>query len=175
MAYEKQTWHTGDIITEGKLNHMEDGIANAGGITILSDAVFGEWADGISIPGQTFLWVDEAWVDISELTGGKNAIAARYIPTSLDTPFILVEQPDTDQITIHYAYIRSAEQPNVLNVLLPYSNATPPSETGDAIYITTVAETTQLTIMAYTDADENAYELWCFGDGIEWVFTPPAE
>ena len=29
MAYEKQTWHTGDVITEGKLNHMEDGIAGA--------------------------------------------------------------------------------------------------------------------------------------------------
>lgn len=31
MAYEKQTWHNGDTITEQKLNHMEDGIANAGG------------------------------------------------------------------------------------------------------------------------------------------------
>ena len=26
MAYEKQTWETGQIITAGKLNHMEDGI-----------------------------------------------------------------------------------------------------------------------------------------------------
>lgn len=26
MAYEKQTWNTGDIITADKLNHMEDGI-----------------------------------------------------------------------------------------------------------------------------------------------------
>lgn len=30
MAYEKQTWNTGDIITKEKLNHMEDGIKNAG-------------------------------------------------------------------------------------------------------------------------------------------------
>lgn len=29
--YEKQTWNTGDVITEEKLNHMEDGISNAGG------------------------------------------------------------------------------------------------------------------------------------------------
>lgn len=28
MAYEKQTWVTGEIITEEKLNHMEDGIVN---------------------------------------------------------------------------------------------------------------------------------------------------
>lgn len=26
MAYEKQTWSTGDVITAEKLNHMEDGI-----------------------------------------------------------------------------------------------------------------------------------------------------
>lgn len=31
MAYEKQTWACGDTITADKLNHMEDGIANAGG------------------------------------------------------------------------------------------------------------------------------------------------
>jgi hypothetical protein len=28
--YEKQTWNTGDVITEEKLNHMEDGIASCG-------------------------------------------------------------------------------------------------------------------------------------------------
>lgn len=31
MAYEKQTWVDGEVITQEKLNHMEDGIANAGG------------------------------------------------------------------------------------------------------------------------------------------------
>lgn len=31
MAYEKQTWACGDTISAEKLNHMEDGIANAGG------------------------------------------------------------------------------------------------------------------------------------------------
>lgn len=30
MAYEKQTWVTGETITAQKLNHMEDGIANCG-------------------------------------------------------------------------------------------------------------------------------------------------
>ncbi len=31
MAYEKQTWANGDVITAAKLNHMEDGIS-AGGV-----------------------------------------------------------------------------------------------------------------------------------------------
>ncbi|MBO7735556.1 MAG: hypothetical protein J6S67_23525 [Methanobrevibacter sp.] len=30
MAYEKQTWHDGDLITAEGMNHMEDGIAAAG-------------------------------------------------------------------------------------------------------------------------------------------------
>lgn len=29
--YVKQTWQTGDVVTSAKLNHMEDGIAAAGG------------------------------------------------------------------------------------------------------------------------------------------------
>lgn len=29
MAYEKQTWTTGEVITQEKLNHMEDGIKDA--------------------------------------------------------------------------------------------------------------------------------------------------
>lgn len=28
MAYEKQTWQTGEVITQEKLNHMEDGIGS---------------------------------------------------------------------------------------------------------------------------------------------------
>ena len=31
MAYEKQTWVNGDVITAEKMNHMEDGIADASG------------------------------------------------------------------------------------------------------------------------------------------------
>lgn len=27
MAYEKQTWVTGEVITEEKLNHIEEGVA----------------------------------------------------------------------------------------------------------------------------------------------------
>lgn len=30
MAYTKNTWATGDVVTAAKLNHMEDGIAGAG-------------------------------------------------------------------------------------------------------------------------------------------------
>lgn len=31
MSYTQQNWQTGDVITAAKLNHMEEGISNAGG------------------------------------------------------------------------------------------------------------------------------------------------
>ena len=39
MAYEKQTWTTGEVITADKLNHMEDGIAGEGGGSAWIDLV----------------------------------------------------------------------------------------------------------------------------------------
>ena len=35
MSYTKQTWVDGDLITAEKLNHIEDGIANSGGYSII--------------------------------------------------------------------------------------------------------------------------------------------
>ena len=37
MAYEKQTWANGDVITAEKLNHMEDGIAQGGAFVVHID------------------------------------------------------------------------------------------------------------------------------------------
>ena len=34
MSYEKQNWKNGDVITESKLNHMEDGIAGGGVLVV---------------------------------------------------------------------------------------------------------------------------------------------
>lgn len=36
MAYTKNTWETGDIVSSAKLNHMEDGIADAGGVMVIN-------------------------------------------------------------------------------------------------------------------------------------------
>lgn len=92
MSYEKQTWATGDIVTSSKLNHMEDGIAGAGGGLVLAlsmseqsitgDHTFGEIKAALSA-GQSF-WLsvptDEpgeieyyppALVVINATTGGE--------------------------------------------------------------------------------------------------------
>ena len=41
MSYEKNTWNKGDVITSAKLNHMEDGIAGAGGVLIVNGTIDG--------------------------------------------------------------------------------------------------------------------------------------
>lgn len=38
MAYEKQTWAKGDVVTAAKLNHVEQGIADSGGLVVKQDA-----------------------------------------------------------------------------------------------------------------------------------------
>ena len=42
MSYEKQNWKNGDVITETKLNHMEDGIATGGGVLVVGVTMVGE-------------------------------------------------------------------------------------------------------------------------------------
>lgn len=36
MAYERQTWTCGETITADKLNHIEEGLANSGGVQVTS-------------------------------------------------------------------------------------------------------------------------------------------
>ena len=50
MAYEKQTWVNGDIITAEKLNHMEDGISGLGG----SNALICEYDNDAGHTDKTF-------------------------------------------------------------------------------------------------------------------------
>lgn len=54
MAYEKQTWKTGDIITEEKLNHMEDGIASVG--VLIVNEYFDEFTEKQTL--------DKTWKEI---------------------------------------------------------------------------------------------------------------
>ena len=42
MAYTKNTWTDGDIVTSEKLNHMEDGIANSENVFIVGGIRIGE-------------------------------------------------------------------------------------------------------------------------------------
>lgn len=54
MAYTKQTWNNGDIITADKMNHMEDGIAS-------SDAMIVRSVDDDG----TFIIYDKTWQEVT--------------------------------------------------------------------------------------------------------------
>lgn len=60
MAYDKQTWVNGETITQEKLNHMEDGIANAGGGGVLVVN-----ATKTSSSGSTYI-LDKTWQEIHD-------------------------------------------------------------------------------------------------------------
>ena len=55
MAYEKQTWAKGDVVTSAKLNHIEDGIATGGGVLAVNG----------TIDGNT-MTLDKTWQEIHD-------------------------------------------------------------------------------------------------------------
>lgn len=60
MAYEKNTWQTGDVVTAAKLNNMENGIADANTMII-----------NVSEQGV----MDKTWLEIhTALSSGKRVI-----------------------------------------------------------------------------------------------------
>ena len=81
MSYEKQTWHTGDIITEGKLNHMEDGIYNAGALVVhkIESETPPEWVNDypdIQYEG-SYYDVTPSQIETA-LSAGKNIVIISY-------------------------------------------------------------------------------------------------
>ena len=59
MSYEKQNWKNGDVITETKLNHMEDGIATGGGVLVVN-SVYDEQTKTATL--------DKTWQEIYDAT-----------------------------------------------------------------------------------------------------------
>ena len=68
MAYTKNTWKTGDIVSSAKLNHMEDGIANSENVFIVG----GVSLDGKGGPKGT---LDKTWQEIYNALQSKVVIA----------------------------------------------------------------------------------------------------
>ena len=80
MAYEKQTWTCGDTITADKLNHIEDGIANG-------------WGDTLVVTLDSDGYTDKTVKEINDAfnTGQRVVIMKPYnqLPYSMSTAEIL--------------------------------------------------------------------------------------
>lgn len=81
MSYTKQTWATGDVITANKMNHMEDGIANAGGGILFVHETYDEETE--------IYWLDKTWKEIKD--------------AYLSTGCVLIEQGD-DKLIYYTLY-----------------------------------------------------------------------
>ena len=75
MSYTPNTWQSGDIITAAKLNHIEDGIANAGGISGIDEPSAATMYGNIGVernytkgniiaPSQTVVGTSSGWHQI---------------------------------------------------------------------------------------------------------------
>lgn len=67
MAYTKNTWRTGDIVSSQKLNHMEDGIANSENVFIVGGVSLDENGDPIGT-------LDKTWQEIYNALQSKVCI-----------------------------------------------------------------------------------------------------
>lgn len=67
MAYTKNTWVTGDIVSSAKLNHMEDGIANSENVFIVG---------GVQLDAEgPYGTLDKTWQEIYDAMQSKVVIA----------------------------------------------------------------------------------------------------
>ena len=65
MAYTKNTWADGDVVTSEKLNHMEDGIANSGG--------------GVMVINDTDNTLDKTWQEIYDAMAANTFCVIKYV------------------------------------------------------------------------------------------------
>ena len=72
MAYEKQTWVTGEVITKEKLNHMEDGIANSGGVVTITATVTTD-----TETGDDTITLDDTWAEVRDYFN-ENLVLLRF-------------------------------------------------------------------------------------------------
>lgn len=77
MAYTKNTWNTGDIVSSQKLNHMEDGIVGAYEVMVINDD------DGT---------LDKTWQEIHDaMAQGKLCVVMGAVETGFSvSPVTLV-------------------------------------------------------------------------------------
>ena len=74
MAYEKQTWTTGETITQEKLNHMEDGIAEANGKSTSANILIVTF----TIDGSRTFYCDKTYEEILNAINNGDIVIGRY-------------------------------------------------------------------------------------------------
>lgn len=77
MSYEKQTWTTGEVITQEKLNHMEDGIAEANGKSTSANILIVTFTT-VTIDGSRTSYCDKTYEEILNAINNGDIVIGRY-------------------------------------------------------------------------------------------------
>lgn len=88
MAYEKQTWKTGDIITAEKLNHIENGLS-VFEINIMSI----ELVEDQSSPYKFVATIDKTYNEIREAVLAEKYVVLNYSPSGGPTGGMVITCP----------------------------------------------------------------------------------
>lgn len=76
MAYTKHEWTTGETITATNLNHMEDGIASAGGVMVVNSTF------DANVGGDV---LDKTWQEIYDaVISGQTCIISESMESETD-------------------------------------------------------------------------------------------
>ena len=112
MAYEPKAWECGDVITADDLNHIEQGVANAGGGSaplVVHQVPVGDNSYRLDKTWQEIYdaFPNVCLEDVHDGLGGKSPILSVYcdvhgyyviVDTGLSTPFLAVEPTDYPEI-----------------------------------------------------------------------------
>lgn len=94
MAYEKNTWETGDIVTSAKLNHMEDGIAGAGGTLVIGGFSYNNYGNILGTSDKTWQEIDDA------LAAGVKCVVVFVISGGHEQLAVVVTRADEGEYSI---------------------------------------------------------------------------
>ena len=109
MAYEKQTWADGDVITQEKLNHMEDGIADEDVVIIDAKAVLNDTTWEVTEFGSSYN-------ELKELILAKKYIVVRLENKDPNAPYAKLA-------FLHLDQYNQAEFPSeVLNSVITFQD-----------------------------------------------------
>ena len=100
MSYTKQNWQSGDTITATKLNHMEDGIADGGGVVVVH--VTDE---------DDVLTLDKTWNELQELLSSGALVATLWETDGFTTMQFLTQAHSFDG-TYAVAFTSALINPN---------------------------------------------------------------
>ena len=116
MSYQKNNWQSGDVVTSEKLNHLEDGVSNAGGVMAVSLAYDEEMEMTVA---------DKTWQEIYDAMNNDVLCIVRDME---------VEENQSNTGLITYVDVTQGEY----RIHVLFSNSVGPSSV--AVYTTTSAD-----------------------------------